>query len=556
MHNLHDMIYDFSYEMLDRLTAAVYKDGEDTIMEGIRVLDEPEKFVHGHLINMTMQLYIKYHQEGNPKAEEVLKRLYSFIDFIKDSPCMTWGKITLLRGMSDLHDAGLTHIIDEETTTMLKEKTNYEDFVDKSELKVIGHPSNYLQVALACAGYREKLGWEEKGWCEKLLDKLMEIMKAYSDDGMMDEQPPLGRFDRYTLIVPAEIANSLDYVGKPIPQFILEQIKKTAYIMLSMANEKGDGINYGRSLSCHGDNGAMWIIASALRHNLIEEKDIDLAVKYCIKITEKIMNFWVNKDLNLYDIWFNGRSTNQYRQVHRILEVNLDMCNQMLTNLNNMKQAGLDKYIPDVNIPQPEKWTLSTVDFVKQEGKARCVYILKRDDKMLMLPIIGPGYWWKKAAYMPFPVLNGRVEAPPETEIPFLTPGVTLADGSKGICSHYFTSADAVVEDDKVTITADGILTSFDTGMPEEKDGTFMSTYTFEGNTLSTQFTVDADVKAMEMQFAYAGDVPYAQGIGFDEEKTVNVTGDKAYFTPHGGLDNAILWKANTNKTVGYKIEL
>jgi hypothetical protein len=214
------------------------------------------------------------------------------------------------------------------------------------------------------------------------------------------------------------------------------------------------------------------------------------------------------------------------------------------------------KYIPDMNIAEPQKWTLSTVDFVKQEGKARSVYILKRDDKMLMLPIIGPGYWWKKAAYMPFPVLNGRVEAPPETEIPFLTPAVTLADGSRGICSHYFTSTDAVVEDDKVIITANGILTSFDTGMPEEKDGTFSVVFTFDGNFVSAQYTVDADVVSMDMQFAYAGDECYAQGIGFDEEKTVKVTGDKAYFTPHGGLDNAILWKANSNKTVGYKIEL
>ena len=92
--------------------------------------------------------------------------------------------------------------------------------------------------------------------------------------------------------------------------------------------------------------------------------------------------------------------------------------------------------------------------------------------------------------------------------------------------------------------------------MPEEKEGTFKAVYTFEGNTVKAEFFVDADVKEIEMQFAYAGNTAYAQGIGFDEEKTVSVTGDKAYFTPHGGLDNAILWRANTNKTVGYIIEL
>ncbi|MDD4689480.1 MAG: hypothetical protein PHE51_07010 [Eubacteriales bacterium] len=556
MKSLHELIHDFTYDLLEALVSKVAEGGEDTVMSGVRVLDEPEKFVHGHLINLTIKLLVKYHIENDSREEITLKRLYYFLGLIKGTPCHTWGKITLLRGMSSLYDAGLMHILNDDIIEMLKEKTNYEDFLDKSTITLINQPSNYYQVALACAGYREKIGWEDGGYCQKILNKLVSVMQTYSDCGFMDEQPPLGRFDRYTLIVASETINTLDAVGQPAPQFILDQVKYISNALLFMANSRGDGINYGRSLSCHGDCGVLLILGVALRHKLIEKENIDLAVAYSIKIAEKTMNFWFNKEIGLFDIWFNGRSTNQYRQVHRILEVNLDMSDQLLKNLRNFKEAGYDKYVPDIKLPTKDEWQASKIVYVKEEDKERTVYLIKKRDMSLMLPLIGAGRWWRCAAYMPFPVLNGRIEAPPESFLPFLAPFVTLRDGTKAAACHYFSTTDIIEERGKITITAEGNLTTLETNGPTMLDSKFSVIYTFVGDTISSQFTFDNSVADIEMQFAYAGAKRYIEGIGFDSEHFKAVTGNKEYFTPHGGLDNAIIWSAKGCSTVGYTINL
>lgn len=210
MNTVSSLINGFVWEHLEYYVSLVDEGGEDTVIEGIRALDEKEKFVHGALVNATAQLYIHYVRENDPRAAQTLERLKKFIGFIKPHPCRTWGKLSVLRALASLKEAGLLDVIEPETLEMLKEKTDYSDFFIKEEMRLRGAPSNYIQVAMSCAGYRELIGFENDGYCDAIKDTLLELMKNGAIDGWMDEDPPNGRFDRYSLIVTSELSDSLD----------------------------------------------------------------------------------------------------------------------------------------------------------------------------------------------------------------------------------------------------------------------------------------------------------------------------------------------------------
>ena len=66
----------------------------------------------------------------------------------------TWGKLAVLRGFCRLRDAGCLDVISEAVIETMKQKTDYGDFFDKETMSLRGYPTNYLQVAMACAGYQ------------------------------------------------------------------------------------------------------------------------------------------------------------------------------------------------------------------------------------------------------------------------------------------------------------------------------------------------------------------------------------------------------------------
>ena len=49
MSSIRSLIDGFVWDHLEKYVSMVDEGGEDTVFEGIRVLDEPEKFVHGAL---------------------------------------------------------------------------------------------------------------------------------------------------------------------------------------------------------------------------------------------------------------------------------------------------------------------------------------------------------------------------------------------------------------------------------------------------------------------------------------------------------------------------
>lgn len=552
MSTVRSLINDFVWDHLEYFVEMVDKDGEDTVFEGIRVLDEPEKFVHGCLVNVTAQLYVHYVKTEDTRADITLERLKKFIGFIAPQPCKTWGKLSVLRALAHLKEAGLLSVLSPETLEMLKEKTDYSDFYDKENMRLRGAASNYTQVAMACAGLRELVGFENDGYCDAIKEKFLELLRYGALDGWMDEQPPYGRFDRYSLLVTSELSDTLDVLHKEFPEFAKANLKKMAEVCLFMANEKGDGVNYGRSLSCHGDGACVEAISSAFRRGLIDEKDTDRAIAYSVRILEKTLNFWYVKEKRSFDIWWNGRSTNNYRQVHRVLEVNLDMANHLLTTLSNFETAGLADYEPKTSLTAPDSWIAREIPFIDEPGRKAKTVMLRNKDTLVMLPLIGIGSMYSCAAYQPYPAICGILEGAPEAKMPYLVPEYTLKDGTVARPIQYYTDIVTETTENGVTVTAKGTLCDMSDKLPKPAHGSFTAVFSFTGNTVSARFTADADVDCISTVIGVHDPSHSITAYGFDQSEEMATEGLYAFMTPHGAIVKAEALIKNGNGEVGY----
>ncbi len=555
MKTVRSIIDSFVWDHLEYFTDLVYKGGKDTVFMDIRVLDDPEKFVCGALTGAGAALYVHYCQKGDKRSETALERLRTFFSYTAETEIKTWGKLSTLKALVTLKRAGLLENIDAGILETLRVKTDYSDFFDKETLRLKGAPTNYLQVAMSCAGLRHILGWEDERYCKLIADKLMSVMSQSSSEGWMDEQPPYGRFDRYSLLISSEMSDSMQNLGLDYPQSLADNLKKASDFALFTANSRGDGINFGRSLSCHGDCATAEILASALSRNLIDPKDIPLAVSYTVKILEKTLSFWYDAERKSFNIWWDGRSTNRYRQVHRVLEVNLDMSMHLISTLNNFTVAGLDNYSSETVLPSPENWICREIPFEKHDGCKYSLYTLRYRDICAMLPLTGLGNNFRNAAYMPYPAVCNLLEGAPEAKMPFLIPEYQLKNGKKARPIQFFTDSYAMKTPNGVKITAKGNLCSVDGNIPEKLDQTFVAEYLFENDVIEAVFTVNSEIESVSMVTGVHSASDQITAVGFESLTEIKTDGEYDFMTPHGPIVRACLCTGKSGK-VGYKVSI
>ena len=553
MKSISSLINGFVWEHLERFVGLVDEGGEETVFEGVSVLDEPEKFVHGALVNATANLYVHYVKKDDPRAEITLRRLNKFLSFVLKTDVRTWGKLSCLRGLYALHSANLLEKISHDTLEILKIKTDYSDFYNKEKNEIISLPTNYYRVAMACAGYREMLGWDTERFSERIREKLVGIIAKGSESGWMDEEPPHGRFDRYSIILSSEFADTALDLSLEVPEFLKNNLKSAAEMSLLMANNSGDGVNYGRSLSCHGDATPLEIFSSAAALGLLEEKNIPLAVAYSVRILEKILGFWYDGEKGSFDIWWRGRSTNKYRQVHRVLEVNLDMAMHLITTLRNFDRAGISELtLEDGIIEESDSWSLSRVDFTA-DGK-KSLFILKKRNTFALLPLIGLGSVCDWAAYMPFPAICGKLEAAPQAHMPFLVPEYSLGDGCFARPIEFYDCISYSNVNCGFVIVAEGNLAFLKGGTAEKSEYRFKTVYTFSGSVIEASFTTDAPYSEAKMVSGIHSANDKLETFGFDSSSVIDTDGEYDFKTPSGAIVKAEEYVSSRHAELGYRL--
>ena len=557
MKTLRKIIEDFIYPRFEFYTELAYREGEDVTYLGIRLLEDEAKFTHGTLVNAAATLYVHYVKTGDKRADDVLERIHYFIEISARNVCKTWGKLAILRAFNTLHQAGLLNRIKKEYIALVKDKTDYEDFFDKEKLELKDYATNYMQVALACAAYREKLGFENDGYSAKIKEKLAQILHSTAINGWLDDEIPFGRFDRYSIVLSSEFAETAHLAGLEAPKFILDNIRISAEALLFMANNDGNGICYGRSVAIHGDGTGAEVLSVAMAQGLIKPEEMELALAYCYAIYMKKTNYWFDYDKNSFNMWWNGHGHDAYRPVERLLETNLDALLHMYNELKNYEEAGVADTEITYDIPSPATWEAHGIEFIKDDDMARSLYIMKRDGKLVLLPFVGFGdRLGNRAAYYPFPAISGGyLEIAAQTKFSYLVPEYTGENGEKYRPVQHYTKTRMQTFVDKVEIFAEGMLSEIEGKIAKKTTVPFTIKYTFDKNEIEVEFTVDAKMVGAEMITPDDSKVTVT-ARGFEATAPIVSDGGVEFKAIHGEIKHLTLHSTKNYKKLGYNVKI
>lgn len=448
---IREQIHPFMKELFWRIA-----EGKDAlVMDGVWVYNEKAQFVGGKAINLCSYVVTELLEEK--EKEEGIHALREIIPMCAELPMQTWGIFNAVKGLWRMEQKGICgEVIPQELWERLKVTLDWRTFVDcENHLALKGYPTNYYGVAFGIARYRELLGWEEEGYSEKLLNRLMEHIELYSGAyEFMDETPGFGRFDRYSILVPAEIANTVLDTGMELPEKIVRMLRKSAAICLFMANRDGYGFSYGRSTGAYGDTGVLEVLTAAARvKTILDPGEEALAYAYCTAIIRRFGAFWIDPEMQSVNMWEKGRKTDSYRNKNRILSENLSLCMQMLEAEEWEKPESGEE--AEAVWEKREREDISGMYFPFARGEYERGLAVVRDKRHIWsLPFISGGKeYYEKSPYLPIPYSQFTVTGVPGEAYAYLVPQLILEDGTKAMPIVYFKEIQWKQEEGQVIVS-------------------------------------------------------------------------------------------------------
>lgn len=548
-------------------------------LDGIPAYNPEAQFVGGMIINFSTFVALEL-----MKTEESLKDLGNIIRMASSMEMKTWGILGSLSGLCRLHAKGLLEkVVDAETLNGLKQSLDWRTFVDvDNHYALTDKPTNYYGVAYNIARCREQLGWEKEEHSTYLLNHLMNHINEYSGgQAFMDETKGEGRFDRYSIVIPGELSSTLLDSGAEIPAQIRTMLKKSAHLLLQLANEQGQGLSYGRSIGVFGDTAVLGIFTTAAKvGGIFTEEELEIAYGYSMKVMKRVIDFWYDKDMGSINMWEHGRKTDNYRDKKRILGETLGIFLNLMGTYESWKNVGFgDREICHNFSEKLEKLDRYTyISFAEEEYK-RGLAIVRDGKQLWMLPLINGGhFYYDRDAYMPVPFQNNVLQGVPECNHGQLVPQLIMESGEVYMPLSYTSAITHNVSDVYMSITCEyeslcylnsGVFISGESqvfgelGEPEKvKDTRAEVKYTFEKGRILREdlFTLPSDAKVKEVRLVlltYSGEpeirgneVVFQKGVvkrmyteGYDTCSIRSAVDDGSYDTPQGRLDYEVVWK-------------
>ena len=429
----------------------IAEEKEKITIDGVPGYNEKAQFVGGKVINLCSYAAL-YFGKDEAERKQMLEVLGSIIDMCTPMEMETWGILNGLTGLYRLKTAGVyDQVVSEATEKTLRETMDWHTFVDEeNDYALIHKPTNYYGVAFGIARWRELLGWDETGSSAILLDHLLKHISEYSGKyGFMDETKGEGRFDRYSILIPAEITELVLKTGWEEPELIREMLRRSAEIVLKMSSETGWGFSYGRSIGAYGETAVLQILASAAQlGGILTKEEEQLAYAYSICCIRKMILFWYDEEMQSINMWNKGRRTDGYRNKNRILGENLSLSMQVIDVIEQWRSLGYDCE-SGCEWPRDSKLNsdgLFFSRFAKNEYE-RGLIIYRKDGHVWSLPLISGGTpYYDKDAYLPVPRENGVLEAVPDVHHGALVPRFFLNDGTELMPVSFFDSIEACGE--------------------------------------------------------------------------------------------------------------
>ena len=423
-------------ERTKRLFWKIADEKEDIHIDGVRGYNDKAQFVGGKVINLCSYVALSF-AGSREEQERMLDALRDIIDMCAGMKMETWGILNGLTGLYRLKAAGVyERTVSSYAQEQLQRSMDWHTFVDaEKDYALIHKPTNYYGVAFGIARWRELLGWDAMGSSAILLEHLLDHISRYSGEyGFMDETRGEGRFDRYSILIPAEITELVLNTGWEEPELIRRMLKKSAQIVLQMASDTGWGFSYGRSIGAYGETAVLQILAAAAQlGDVLTAEEEKLAFAYSLLCIRRMILFWYDEEMESVNLWNKGRRTDGYRNKNRILGENLSLFMQVIDVIEQWKSLGYDCGAEEEGSGLEGMYPdgLYFTRFAK-DMYDRGLVICRRKGHVWSLPVICGGTpYYNKDAYLPVPRENGVLEAVPDVSHGALVPRIRLQDGQE-----------------------------------------------------------------------------------------------------------------------------
>ena len=536
------------YSQLHQLTQKILQDKKQMTLNGVKVFNAKDPFLPGKIATGFGHLVID--KKNTP--EELTQAIQDFrasADLSVDMEMHTWGIYYYLLTLHDLNKANLlNNAVSPETLAKLKVKLDWRNFVTEPDYHLINLPTNYYGVAFGIARLRLLLGWEDEKASQGLLTKLLQHYDAHSGEfGFSDETDGEGRFDRYSILLIAEICERLIETDMEVPDDLKLKLRKAADIALALINQDGYGFTIGRSIGVYGETAMLEILATSAYLNVLTPSEKDYSYAFSTKVLHRYLDFWYNPKMQSIDLWEQGRKTDAYRGMHRILGENFSVIHQFISINKLWSKAGYDDVTPKTDISH---WVAKTQPAFKftwfargEYDRALAIYRDKSTTFSLLLANGGAGQHGN-SPYFPIPLATNIISGVADSSFTHnqLLPTISLADGSKLIGTAFLKNIKNVKskkgyevsyqQDELTKIGANNISPMKDKRIQVSTSYQLQSGYISRTDTYHANSPID--INEITLSFASFSDLAKVNGthIQFKEGrvKTFSVTGfDQCY---------------------------
>jgi hypothetical protein len=402
-------------------------------LDGVAVFESGDKFLPGKIaVGLVYPLLAM--DRNDPRFPRLLAGYREIADLTVADANETWGIYYYLSALYQLQRAGLLErAISPATLARLRRQLDWRNFVDAGSWRLIDLPNNYYGVAFSAARLRMLLGWEDASASEQLLARMLDHYRTYSGPyGFADETDGNGRFDRYSVLLIAEIAHRFTETGMTPTLEVRDWLRRSARLMLLRANMAGTGWEYGRSIGAYGESAALEIFAAAADLGLLTRQERDMAYAFSSRVAARYADFWLDPDTGSVNMWSRGRRTDAYRDRHRILGENLSLARQYIYTNAIWNRLGYRDRAPRTDY---ERWlgTLPRSSFLyfARGAHDRALLTIRDRGHVIGLPLInGAAGQHMHNPYFPIPFAAGLLQGSADATFPQLVPRITLADGS------------------------------------------------------------------------------------------------------------------------------
>lgn len=412
-------------------------------MDGVKAFEAGDKFLPGKIAAGLGDLLL-HTPADDPRLSAMLRDFATMADVTADMDNHTWGIYYYIGTLYKLKKAGLLErAVHPATLDKLRKSLDWRTFVRVPGYELIKLPTNYYGVAFSIARLRLLMGWEDQQASDILLEKMLKHYADYSGKyGFSDETDGEGRFDRYSILLAAEICERFIETGLTVTPELKALLRKSADVALNAANADGSGFTMGRSLGPYGETAMLEILSTAAYLDVLTPEEKTYAYALSSAIGARYMSFWYNPGMHSVDMWNQGRRTDTYRGKHRILGENFSLLHQLIATDAMWNRAGMKDAAPRADLAawlQRTRPAFSLTRFAEGEYD-RALAIWRDGAHVFSLSMINGGIsQHANSPYYPLPFSYGIVSGVADSGAahPQLLPKFTLADGSELIPAAY-----------------------------------------------------------------------------------------------------------------------